>query len=442
MPSSPPEPASHLQRLAPRATAALCVGLVAALVLVMALRTPYHDSPGWYDPPGERDHLVAAAFYLDHALPPAVDDPAAAPSMILSWGCSYAHYLDIIYPLAGSLARATPDAIPLHLRLRLFNLACLLALTAVVIATTPRNLSLLFFFLVTPQAWYMFSFFNGDALPLCLGFSAAALLIALGRDGWGPRPWLRATTLGALVGLIILCRQYFWIFTAFACAVPVARQASRQWRPILLALCVATAVIVPRWLHDQAINDFNKPAKLEALAERTADPAFRHSNLHEPWSGETMYLREKGVSLLEMQQKFRWAETSFASFFAYYGWMVLRSPPPYYIAVGLLFPACLGILSWYTLRRGERRDRLVWLLSIGASVLTVAQSAYYSWTANAQPQGRYLFALLPILAVGLAPAFNRMPRRLAWGMILAFLALSLWSFGTALTFLLKIFHAQ
>ncbi len=95
--------------------------------------------------------------------------------------------------------------------------------------------------------------------------------------------------------------------------------------------------------------------------------------------------------------KHNWAVQSFESFSGVYHWMSLSGPPEYYLAIGTLYLALLAFLL-AGICRLSWRDALFAVAVLGLAVCVVLASAYQSWTADFQPQGRYLFPIIPMIA--------------------------------------------
>jgi hypothetical protein len=55
-------------------------------------------------------------------------------------------------------------------------------------------------------------------------------------------------------------------------------------------------------------------------------------------------------------------------------------------------------------------------------------SAYYSWTSDFQSQGRYLFPILPMVAVGLQSSGKYLKPRIILALVAACFTLSAYSF--------------
>jgi hypothetical protein len=179
------------------------------LILVMALLS----SSGHSVHPDEFSHLPAAKYYLGHWLPPSVLDPAIAGTYSI-YGASYLNELDVVYFLAAKLSSLwATHGVNEVVSLRLFNV--LLFGGMLVIAWKWRDArSGLFVLLLTPQLWYVFSYFNADALPLFL--SLLAFLLAAPQDSPvsrfiddGQVRWGALTGFVVVLGLLLVSKRNF-----------------------------------------------------------------------------------------------------------------------------------------------------------------------------------------------------------------------------------------
>jgi len=335
----------------------LCLALAWLLAVSMAVVSAVDAHPD------EAQHIAAGTYYLTQWLPPGADEAALLPSLS-HYGYTYLGDVDVSYFLAGKLASLLPAIAPYeHLRFRVFNLLLFLVLIAVYAAR--RDLfSPLVLLLLTPQLWYVFSYFNNDGLPLFL-----ALLLADAAFGSRGRvagalsgPWRPASLLpllgsGVLLGLLVLTKSNylpvvgFVVFVALwrafgltAAVIPVASAgpylahargfgaippgvarvalalgvatlasvaALRAWRSrptrtamarAAVVLLAAFAVAAPPLAYDRIANDAGpqKASALSAIAEKHADPAYRPSEASRAESFFGLRLRDKGVALHEL----------------------------------------------------------------------------------------------------------------------------------------------
>ena len=128
--------------------------------------------------PDEFSHVSAATYYRDHWLPPPVDAPEIAGSYSV-YGATYLNELDVVYLIAAKVSKLWSGlGLDEVTQLRLFNV---LLFGALLIAAWVRPVgspatSIL---LLTPQIWYVFSYFNADAFALFLSLFATLMFAGI-----------------------------------------------------------------------------------------------------------------------------------------------------------------------------------------------------------------------------------------------------------------------
>lgn len=140
--------------------------LAAAMAFISPTSHPVH--------PDEYLHVASAKYYFSHWMPPAVDNPDIVDSYS-GYGMSYSNELDVVYPLAANVSQVWSGfGFDRTTVLRGFNLL-LLGVLAVIAARWRSTWPAMAVLLVTPQVWYVFSYFNADALPLFLSMVVVLL---------------------------------------------------------------------------------------------------------------------------------------------------------------------------------------------------------------------------------------------------------------------------
>ena len=125
-------------------------------------------------------HVKAAAYYIENWLPPAVDDPRIVSSISV-FGVSYLWHIDPYYFIAVKATQVLSGIVSdFYLRVRLANAFLFLSLVLVFAVQIKRSKWMVPFIVISPQVWYVFSYFNNDAFPL---FIAMILAIAGRRFG-------------------------------------------------------------------------------------------------------------------------------------------------------------------------------------------------------------------------------------------------------------------
>jgi hypothetical protein len=236
----------------PRVVAAMML-LAFMLAFAMAMMGAINQIPGrWAGPPDEYLHRAAAHYYLDHWLPPKVGDPATLDSYSRDYGLSYVNDTDFVYLFAGKLAALLAPVVPNRdLGFRLFNVL-LLGILAGFCAMRPAAFLIFSPLLLSPQIWYIFSYFNGDAFALFLSVLIAYQIAEPGslfnRQLDSPRVWRNfsgAIALGLLVGLLALSKRNYFTFLAF---IPVAAALFRLGRTSALLLAASAIVAAGAFL--------------------------------------------------------------------------------------------------------------------------------------------------------------------------------------------------
>jgi len=402
--------------------------------------------------PDEKDHVSAGQYYMRFWDPPAVDD-ARIRNTFSNYGASYLSQMDVVYFFAGKFARLVEPLVGRdYLGLRLFNVA-LLAGLMLLAWRTPARLRILFLPLfVSPQIWYIFSYFNGDALPLALGFACAALLARVLTEQTKPQR-LRLILLGLLLGLLATSKQNYYVFLVFfACSwlaalVPASRKGQRVWmlRQAVLVFLIAGIVFGARFGSNLWATRTQYPGARAHVAEQMADEEHKPSSQADGTAYWGLAMRSRGITWTEMfTGEWKWHVFTYRSAFGKYGPMTIESPSWFYTAIGWLFAAFVLILFAGLLRRqaceppcgsGEGGDdgrggRSQAALFALFSALTVFQSFWHSWNSDFQSQGRYLFPILAMMACALIYSPTNPPkfRRMLWGGGILLWGVSMWSF--------------
>ena len=413
------------------------VGMFLALILIVAMsvqsRFDSHPDEIW--------HANAGQYYTGNWLPPKVCQRDTLESYS-RYGMSYLNAPDVVYFFSGKF-----NAIIGHfgvgeansfLPFRYFNIALFLVLTML---SLRAKASLLFLpLLLTPQVWYIFSYFNGDALPLFLCFLIAYQVLAEGsrfnafiRDPRGH--WEGGLLLGVFVGLLCVSKLNYVTFLVFLSLYFVfemvfyERNRNRSYlKCVLFVVVVAGAIFSFAQGVELIAHGFNKRAQVLECAEQTAKEGFRPSD-HAAGKGFAWsYLRSKGVKYGDLFSKARWGELSFRSFAGLYGYMSIVGPSAYYRMMKVLYLLLLLLLLYSGFRNRDPSEMCLTGLVILMSGLTVLASSYHSWVSDFQAQGRYLFPVLPMYSFVLYKLIDVLPKSALAGLAFFLFAGSVYSF--------------
>jgi hypothetical protein len=414
--------------------AALPFILVAGLILSMALLSRFNAHPDEYL------HFETARYFVAHLLPPALDDPAAAPSFG-HYGVSYLQDLDMSYFLMGKFMAVLAWLHSPEIAARLGNVLLFLVVAGYALTRLRGSLAASIL-LISPQIWYVFSYVNGDAWALAVALVAVVQLATedsylnryLRAQNWRTRAGGGFAFAGLLVLLLMAKRNYYlflpfiglvaaWKTFVWERGIPKVRLAAK-WAAIVLA---ALVLYVPARVAHAAINRFDLPRLRTEQAEKFAAPGYRPSEIAAGKGAPRMVLRKQGVPFTDLFSKYRWATTSFESFCGVYHWMSLRGPGVYYAVMGVLYTALLVMIG-FGFRKLPRREVVLGVAVLAACAAVILLSAYHSWTADFQPQGRYLFPVLPMLAFVLHHYRETLPSRALHLLFMGLFAASVISF--------------
>jgi hypothetical protein len=420
----------------------LRICLIAAPILasVMSLTSDYNRHPD------EIHHFEAAKYYVSHFLPPDIGDPEVRNSYSV-WGVSYLNYHWIEYFLAGKfMLLVSPLVSNELLAARFWNIALLAGLALFFLwksRTDDDVLLIASLLLITPQVWYVFSYVNNDAFPLAVSFILAYMVTQLRIER------LRDVLIaGLLVGLLLISKTNYYSFLVFIAlwlCYKFPPTDTARLRKLASIVLIAVSILTFRCALDFYVNgetnfvaasylnyvagNFEKQeSRLMKYQEEVAEPAFKPSTIERDLAGThpDMRLKDKGVSYFDLFTKMNWHRWTFESFVGVYGYMNIYAPKFYYLAIALLYAAIGG---YVTLVSFKRREALIHLgiLTFGAA-LAVFMSTYLSWSYAFQPQGRYLFPVLPMIGMCAYAARDVINKAVWIALVVACFLLSAYSF--------------
>lgn len=233
-------------------------GLACALVLILAMGAVHQTSVPVH--PDERLHMSGFVYYLQHFWPPAADSPAIVASLRSSpWGVSYLNSYDVVYFMAAHLMAPFSGLFdsPLAMARAFQNLLWIVLLVlALRVRAWTAGLAVL---LISPQVWYVFSYFNGDAFALFLCLLAAILA---GHRNGGLHRFMREG--GAVPPAAF----------AFSLCVGLALVSKANYLPAVVGVLLWLAVchLQARWLELIAALVMVALAIVAATAARWAGP--------------------------------------------------------------------------------------------------------------------------------------------------------------------------
>jgi hypothetical protein len=378
------------------------MGVLVALTLIlyMAIESPMTREASHFKHPDEPSHIQAAEYFsFGNWLPPKFGDPSVLETYSV-YGCSRLDDLGLDYLMAGKFSELFRDK---NIGFRCFGLLLFIILTVLCFwAKDYRRYFVIL--LVTPQLWYIFSYTNDDVLPFFLAFLLSFELSDAGKffyfKKWGP---LYA---GILLGVLLISKPNYYVYCAFVGGYLIlhfileenAKKRMFLFKRGILMLAVASTVYAGRMAIDFAVNGPHRAQQIEDLANRLAAPEFQPQNVSQSWSFSGLNLRAKGKPFTALfDEPYAWQRGSFLSFFGLYGHLNVYTNGFLYLGAGILSFLLLLVALLNVVAKGKRQEHYFFIWGGFMSVMVLVASIYHSWTDDYQPQGRYLFPLLPIL---------------------------------------------
>jgi hypothetical protein len=380
------------------------LALATGLALCMAMLTPPDRHPD------EWAHLAAGQYYEDRWLPPKICDPETRHTFSV-YGASRLLSNEIVYLLAGKfsyLIGHLPIPFETHQRLRLFNVLLLAGLLGMTLRHAPYRF-LCLPLLISPQIWYIFSYFNSEAFALGVTLLWTRQVFdphsALHRlwDAPARAGFWNVLGLGVLFGLALLIKKNFHIVGLFLLIEALRHfiglngaQRRRMVTGSALLLVVGMGLLGIKLAGDWSVNGFRQRQAILRCREQMAAPAYRSDT---PLAAQyaLWHLRQRGVGWREILDRHRWGEKSFRSAFGVYGYTSISASPDYYRIVKTLAVLLGGYLAVLALRRSPPGYRATLAAALACALALTAALFWHAWTGDMQAQGRYFLPVFIFL---------------------------------------------
>ena len=312
----------------------ILLGLVAAGILAamsaMALTSRLNVHPD------ELDHVNAGRYFMQYWDFPAMDDPRLAQTFS-NYGVTYLQQLDIVYFFAGKFAAAV---LPLvgqdYIALRFFNIF-LFAVLMGLFLRLPDNRKIAFLPLfITPQIWYVFSYFNGDAFPMFLTFGMVYCIARLDLPipdlpcAWRSPATRRLLGTGVLLGLVCISKQNYYVFAAFTLAFfGVCGLSAGNLKAAAKNACVVFALAAIlfglRSGYNVYLNRTVRPDTPTCNAEKYAQNDYKPSAQQTGNQFWGLRMRDQGLTYPQLFTIWTWHIWSFRTSFGVYDFMASYS---------------------------------------------------------------------------------------------------------------------
>lgn len=339
-----------------------------------------------YCSPDEDVSAGAVRYYYNHWGLPNFNDGNVLESFS-NYGNSRLKELTPYYFIAGKVG-AVVNSIGVAFPYRYLNLILFFIFVGLFARYGRNNKWMLFGLICTPQLYYIFTYTTSDAWDyfisyLCVMFITYNILNGK-RDGISAN-----LVVGLLLALIFLGKSTYYSVILYVAVVYVLKifSSDKETRKKTIIACLIvltsfTCVVFARKGIDYLYYDGNKKAIIRAIGSSV--------RTHYPIS----YL-ERGMTLNEMITDTNLCDRLLKSFFGVYGWMTYDGENIYYTIILLLTISLVAYILFVHLKNKEQNIFFEAVTWIGIAVFMIFMVVYHCWVVDYQPQGRYLFGILP-----------------------------------------------
>ncbi len=395
--------------------------------------------------PDESSHIESTKYYSQYWLPPSVGDPRALDAYQHPWASSRLDDLGISYFFAGKFSLLVNQLFADQTFIyRAFN-ALLFLLLFLMVSSSNRLLFFLTPLLCTPQIWYLYAYANRGGFVLFVSLLLAWQLV---NKKSSLQRFLQAKTVlshwhyalfpGALLGILSIEQTNYLLFILFVFSLLLwellflVKQKKVFIYKCLFFLLIAVSLFCARHGLDNAINGSHKLEQRIAYAEQHAAPDFKPSIAETEHSYPGLRLKAKGITLPEIfQPEWSWHKMTFKSFTGFYGYYAEYSPKWYYTYILLIYGIVLLLILQHALFKASWQYKIFTALCITAIAGGLLMSILFSWLYDFQPQGRYIFPIIPIILVyfwKMFPLWNRQEQAVILTSAMSLILLSFYSF--------------
>ncbi len=352
---------------------------------------------------------------IDYVFKTGIYPPGYEPSLIDPvYGNTYAFEPAISYLLGAGLVKITSfftqdqAAYIMAARLvsALFSCGTIFLLFRIGKRLFPKPIAWLLVLAVAllPQYTFMSAYINNDMFGIFCG----ALIIYFWIRGLSSG-WATKDVIGLAVGFGLCLISYYFAYPyllmsimLFAASVIYFTRKKRFEitgsgiaKKLIIMIVIVFAIAGWYFIRNAVLYDGDIFAmdSSSALAELHAAPAMRPSVRTTP--------QNMGVSPLDMVFGMHWADTTLQSFFAVFGNMSVAAAKWLFVLFLIIAGAgAVFSLNFKRMAAAKPESKLLMAALILSAVGVVSISLYYSYTADFQPQGRYLMqAAIPFAVV-------------------------------------------
>ncbi|BHH81953.1 hypothetical protein [Desulforhopalus sp. 52FAK] len=363
--------------------------------------------------PDEYVHIAATSYYAENWLPPVVDDPSVRNTYSV-YGVSRLNYGEIYYFFSGKTYKVLQFfQMPATFAYRFFNVALFGIIFFLSVRSVYARIAAIPF-LVSSQVWYIFSYCGSDAFALFIAFLATYFLInpesLLHKYLKGGGAWFQfgaAMILAVFFGTVFILKMNYYPFVGLVYLILGVRifftedyswQKKDAVRRLIIITLLGASFLGIRMSADYVVNGFDRNDKIAALQEELSHYKYKKSTPPEE-RVPTIYMKDRGVAFKDLISKYHWGITTIQSSFGVFGYLSITSPHHYYTIVKWAGSALLLFILISSLTRGGIMGAGVTSVVCGLSLVLILAAIYRSWVVDFQPQGRYLFPIIPMFGI-------------------------------------------
>ena len=411
-----------------------CLAALILLTLVVMVRMATQSALNAH--PDEIYHVGAARYFIDYWDFPRIGDERTYQSYS-NYGVSYLQQLDVVYFLAGKFAKAIRPLVPTdYLALRYFNISLFAVLMALLFRLPDKKKLAFLPLFCSPQVWYVFSYFNGDAFPLFVSYLLVYLFARREFPVDVPSFSLKHKNvrwliqLALVLGVLLISKQNYYVliafFLSFLALLAVQEGKIRLGaKNLVIMTLVAAALFGCRFAYHAYVNREMPPDAVSKMAEQFAADDMKPSAQACGESFWGMRMREQGLTFPEMFTTWNWHIWTFRTSFGVYDYMKIYAPLIHYRYVKWALLAFFLSVSLAIAQTGRKGLGVLALVLFFAG-MTIFQAVYHSWINDFQAQGRYLFPIAGMGSLVMARSSEALWRHRA---AILFCALALYGLG-------------
>ena len=266
-----------------------------------------------------------------------------------------------------------------------------------------------------PQFTFLAGYLNNDVITALAAFMILDALLDGGRSGWNFRNMLYLAA-GTGVCMLTYYFGYGWVLAAvagfFYTSLRVEKDRRQTFKKAgIIALMVF--VIAGWYFIRNGIMYHGDFLGYSAQNDYVGIYASEHGII--PANNPGM----KSMHLRDMLHNGRWTETTMESFIGMFGGMIICLDGKFYDFYTLAFWMCIMLFVLYRYKTKEKISTAFIMMLLFEIAFPIVFSIYSSYTRDYSPQGRYLIAVLPAIAVftsvGIDEFYKALSGRYKWG---------------------------